>query len=919
MIHNMIRFMSCLVIPGFLLANYTWAEVIINEIHYDPDDQTEWVEFVELHNSGPEAADLSGWYFSSGIEYQFPAGTSLSANGYLVVAQNKEAVQNRFRVTSSRVYGPFQGRLDNDGESIELRNANGQRVDEVEYRLGFPWPTAGDLIPETGSSNSIQLVHPDFDNDLPGSWRSAEPTPGRRNSVYANTLPPHIDQVNHSPQQPKSGEPVLITAHVSDPDGVTVVKLLYQIVDPGDYIALDAPHYETDWQELAMHDDGLNGDRIAGDMIYSVLIPAEFQKHRRLMRYRIFTADSTGNSLTVPYADDPQPNFAYFIYDGVPPWTGAVRPGQTPEVTYSSELLSSLPVYHLISSREEVERATWLDRNTSNEYHYIGTLVYNGVVYDHVRFRARGGTWRYAMGKNMWKFNMNRGHAFQAYDNYGVPYATRWDKVNLGANIQQGDYLNRGEQGMFESVGFKLFNLAGMEAPHTNFVHFRIIDEEHEDGEQNAAHPPLTSRGTQYDGDFWGLYLAVEQVDGRFLDEHGLPDGNLYKMENYTGEIRNQSPYGVSDGSDLRDFMRGYSQRNPSENWWRENIDEMRYYNYRSIVEGIHHYDIAYGKNYYYYLNPETNEWFHIPWDLDLTWGDNMHGDGEDPFKRAGILRNTSFNIEYQNRMREIRDLLYNPDQTGQLIHEYASFIHTPNGESFVDADRAMWDYHWVMSSAAAQRGLNNPQKSGQGLFYRLAPSRDFAGMLKIMKNYVLSRGNWIDQRILQNDRDVPHTPVITPLTSDFKIDNLKFETSDFSDPNGDAFSAMKWRIAEVEPFSKPYLYDAPLPSETIVLVQPGTSWRYFKGRQEPSEPGDAWRQMEFDDSDWLRGITPIGYGRTLSEPLSMTCAEAIPLCICVKPFRSKTSAQSITCTHPFSLMMASICGSTVCMSNRHM
>ena len=111
MIHNMIRFMSCLVIPGFLLANYTWAEVIINEIHYDPDDQTEWVEFVELHNSGPEAADLSGWYFSSGIEYQFPAGTSLSANGYLVVAQNKEAVQNRFRVTSSRVYGPFVGRL----------------------------------------------------------------------------------------------------------------------------------------------------------------------------------------------------------------------------------------------------------------------------------------------------------------------------------------------------------------------------------------------------------------------------------------------------------------------------------------------------------------------------------------------------------------------------------------------------------------------------------------------------------------------------------------------------------------------------------------------------------------------------------------------------------------------------------------
>jgi hypothetical protein len=53
---------------------------------------------------------------------------------------------------------------------------------------------------------------------------------------------------------------------------------------------------------------------------------------------------------------------------------------------------------------------------------------------------------------------------------------------------------------------------------------------------------------------FWGLYLAVEQPDGRFLDAHGLPDGNLYKMEGGSGEPNNLGPDGPADGSDLQDI-----------------------------------------------------------------------------------------------------------------------------------------------------------------------------------------------------------------------------------------------------------------------------------------------------------------------------------------------------------------------------
>ena len=323
-------------------------------------------------------------------------------------------------------------------------------------------------------------------------------------------------------------------------------------------------------------------------------MPESFQQHRHLVRYRVSIKTGLGQTITAPYPEDPSPNFAYFCYDGVPNWKGRAST-KSEEIEYSPEALQSIPVYHLITKKNDAEASTWNEKYSGDNYKWKGTLVYDGEVYDHIRYRARGGVWRYAMGKNMWKFDFNRGHAFQARDHYGREYQTQWDKLNFSACIQQGNYLHRGEHGMFEAVGFKLFNLAGVEAPNTHWVHFRIIDEAKETG------------NTQYDGDFWGLYLAIEQLDGRFLDEHNLPDGNLYKMESGSGELNNQGPLSATNKSDLNSYMNRY-KGNPNENWWRTNMDLSRYYSYRTIVEGIHHYDIGYGKNYFYYLNPETKK-----------------------------------------------------------------------------------------------------------------------------------------------------------------------------------------------------------------------------------------------------------------------------------------------------------------------
>ena len=44
-------------------------------------------------------------------------------------------------------------------------------------------------------------------------------------------------------------------------------------------------------------------------------------------------------------------------------------------------------------------------------------------------------------------------------------------------------------------------------------------------------------------------------------------------------------------------------------------------------------------------------------------------------------------------------------------------------------------------------------------------------------------------------------------------------------------------------------------------LVVPGGPWKFFKGTEPPSNPPDAWKVFDFDDSNWQTGAGGFGYG----------------------------------------------------------
>ncbi|HUS35516.1 MAG TPA: CotH kinase family protein [Verrucomicrobiae bacterium] len=612
--------------------------------------------------------------------------------------------------------------------------------------------------------------------------------------IVAADKPP---AVTHQPARPKAGEAVRITFNPAEP--VAEVALNYQIVDPGKYIARADQQFEKNWTTIPM---------ILRDGAWTAELPAEIQTHRRLVRYRITSGKD--KKRLAPASDDEQSNFAYFCYNGVPDWKGAINPTASDRelrttVTYPAAALEKVPVYHFISHKSSVEKVTWYepkqwgDRENRNDYNYTGTMVVDDIVYDHVEFRARGGEWRHAMGKNMWKFNFLSGHRLAARDNYGRPYRSKWDKLNLGACIQQGDTGLRGEQGMVEALTYKLFNLAGVEAPLTHWVHLRIID------------APEESPANQYAGDFWGLYLATENLDGHFLREHNLPKGNLYKLDFGRPRTEYIGNPAVTNQSDVIKFISALRRPQPQA-WWTQTVDMDRYFSYRSILECVHHYDIQSGKNYFYYLNPSSQKWVVLPWDVDLSWADHVYGSGHEPFLVAGALRPPAFAQQYQDRLAEIRDLLFNEEQINLLIDEHAAIISPPGSTTTIAAaDRAKWDYNPLLASQLVHRN-----KAGQGRFYFGKPKNDFSVMVQYLQQYAGEKMRWVDSNLLNGYQPLP-APAITKTE-----DGTKFRINS----SGNATCA--WRLAEISKSKAPgeeskyeivSIWDKKLPAAEAVEV----------------------------------------------------------------------------------------------------
>ncbi len=126
--------------------------VLINEVYAvsRPTDSRDRAEFIELHNPGSSAVDLTGWVLTDVDDsgecgtnlWEFPSGASIAAGEYLIVAKDAKR-------TGSQGFQPVFGFY----PDYELYDAGAGDVD---------WPTVDNLIlvnPTAGTeSQEIRLV-----------------------------------------------------------------------------------------------------------------------------------------------------------------------------------------------------------------------------------------------------------------------------------------------------------------------------------------------------------------------------------------------------------------------------------------------------------------------------------------------------------------------------------------------------------------------------------------------------------------------------------------------------------------------------------------------------------------------------------------------------------------------------------------
>ena len=803
--------------------------VVINEIHYNPDLNTLREEFIELYNPGDAPVNLASWRLRGGVDFIFPSGATLPAGGYLVVASDPATLQSRYAIAA---LGPWSGNLSSEGERITLRNPGDEVVDEVDYRSEFPWP----ILPN-GNGPSMELIHPGLDNDLGSSWATplnpAKPSPGARNRTYLTNAAPNIRQVKHSPREPASTNAVRVTAKVTDPHGVASVVLHYQVVAPGKFIPsylpltlaqLDAnpfavpavnPAFEaaTNWLALVMRDDGLDGDETAGDDLYTAMVPV--QPNRTLVRYRITCADTFGAARRAPFEDDPSLNFAFFVYDGVPAYGGI-----------AASNLVTVPIYFLITRNEDFEICTAYDPanqipqtkgSLANEARFVfnwpGAIVYDGEVYDHIRYRLRGANGRYQPGKRNFRIKFNDGRALAARDEFGNAYPRKWRFLNTAKGQSNRQTLTFA---LNEYVNYFLLNKVGVPSPHSFYFHWRVVR-----GPQEA--PDL------YNGDFYGLSWAQENYDAEFLETHNLPKGNLYKLINavrdsnpyrdMVAQQRYQGPFAVTNGGDavrIQNALLNPTDPQQTDDWLLANVNYTNWYAYHTVCEAVRNYDTwpSANKNAAWYFdtnytaaNQFMGRFWTLPWDMTDTWGPTWNA-GQDlawnGIWGASASVHTNLQRDYRNTMREIRDLLFQPGQINPVIDAIAARI-----KAIAPADLLRWSYSTPSGSAYAS--LANRGPGFQGL---LAYVQDMKNFMFVggscswwLDRSSVGTGGWITRLdALAADPAIPTRPTIYYVgPPGYPMNSLVFECLPFLDPQGaGTFAGMQWRLAEVADPSQP-------------------------------------------------------------------------------------------------------------------
>ncbi len=302
------------------------------------------------------------------------------------------------------------------------------------------------------------------------------------------------------------------------------------------------------------------------------------------------------------------------------------------------------------------------------------TDITGTYTFDSVGIRLKGNSSGMHPGdKKSFKIDFNRFVLDQNYDGL--------KKLNFGNGFKDPTFMR-------EKLFFDLCRERGVPAPRANYA------------------------SVTYNGQAWGFYTMIEQIDDQFLDWRiGDDDGNLFKAGSnfgggdgeasleylgldqslYESSYELKSNEEVDDWYDLIDFI--YFLNSSSDAEFESGLPSrldigpfLSSVAFNNLFSNLDTYTLS-ARNYYLYHNMSTDQWHWIKWDANETFGSYAFGvqtpmtnlsidfyQGQRPLLER-VFENDLFMSQYTSEICLLLNTVFNPTYLNAIIDNYKALI----------------------------------------------------------------------------------------------------------------------------------------------------------------------------------------------------------------------------------------------------
>jgi len=172
------------------------ANVLINEVMYDPSISDNFYEWIEIYNPTNKSVNLSGWSLTDNSEKDYLIGNFENGNGtlilpslgYAIITDHGTKIYNNNFSSNNTVKllvddSSIGNGLGNSGDKLILKNEKNVTIDSVEWIKNFTDVKGSPTFAIEENCTLSRMTSVDNNDSRIDFYKSITPTPGSKNNI----------------------------------------------------------------------------------------------------------------------------------------------------------------------------------------------------------------------------------------------------------------------------------------------------------------------------------------------------------------------------------------------------------------------------------------------------------------------------------------------------------------------------------------------------------------------------------------------------------------------------------------------------------------------------------------------------------------------------------------------------------------